>query len=376
MGAVVDNSIVLSICIPTLGGSDRLEAGLKRILSYQGDDIEVIISDNDSTKKIQEMVNQFSDRRLHYYVNDCNYGPFYNWLKVLTYGKGKYLLTLNDNDWIVNENLSEILNFLDEEEASVIISYPRNNGKISYTKGARNGYSCTGEETHPSCFMIKKEKFCLIKDVISLKDLVQAYVQCTLALICSKNDKVCINRKISIIEMPDENYYISHVARSTKDLTVAVASKGFYYTPSGALAMLNGYIEICKIYYSVNELNRMIPYLYKAQLKRATVEYKANSISKVMTIRYGLPYRTDININEERNFFYRNTKELLVKENYGWKVLAEVKLFTLWDTWSVNKKLLFDLVDRIIRYYVERYSWAKKIQKIWRKFKYRVKNKL
>lgn len=373
MKNVAENTIILSICIPTLGGSERLETGLKRILNYQGADIEVIISDNDNTRKLQEMVNYFSDNRLRYYVNDCNYGPFYNWLKVLTYGKGKYLLTLNDNDWIIDTNLREIINFLNEEESSVIVSYPRYKGKISYTWGGKNGYSCTGEETHPSCFMIKRENFVRLKDVLSLKDMIQAYVQCSLALICSKNNKVCINRKIGIIEMPDENYYISHTARSSKESKKA--GGGFYYTPAGALAMFESYIKICKTCYSVNELNKMIPYLYKAQLKRATIEYKASSVSKVMTIRYGIPYRTDININKERKLFYKNAKEFLANENYGREVLAELWLFTLWDAWNINIKLLLNQLEKIIRYCLERYSWARQIQKIWRKLKDREKYK-
>ena len=88
------SSIILSVCIPTLGGGDRLETGLKRILSYKGNDIEVVISDNDNTGKIKTILNKFSDDRLHYHANEQNYGPFYNWIKVLTYGSGKYLLRI------------------------------------------------------------------------------------------------------------------------------------------------------------------------------------------------------------------------------------------------------------------------------------------
>lgn len=365
------SSIILSVCIPTLGGGDRLETGLKRILSYKGNDIEVVISDNDNTGKIKTILNKFSDDRLHYHANEQNYGPFYNWIKVLTYGSGKYLLTLNDNDWILNENMEEIITFLKQEEASVVVSFPKHNGKIKYTVGARNGYSCTGEETHPSCFMIKREKLSLIEDIFSIVDKVQSYMQCTLALICCRDDKVCVNRQIGIIEMPDEIYYVSHTARGTKE--IPRARGGFYYTPAGALEMLKSYIEICKEYYPTMQLKQMIPYLYKAQLKRATVEYKASSLSKVMKIRYGLPYREDININEERKLFYKNAKDLLVRENYKGKILVKVYLFTLWDKWSTNIKFVFDLLDEILHYCLERYSWAKHIQEIWRKLKYREK---
>lgn len=361
-------NIVLSICIPTLGGSDRLEMGLKKILSYKGEDIEVIISDNDNTGKVQMILDQFQDSRLRYYTNECNYGNFYNWIKVLTYGRGKYLLTLNDYDWIVNENLPEILNFLKNEDASVIISYPKRNGKITYTEGARNGYSCTGEETHPSCFMLKKEKFCLIENVISIKDKVESYVQCTLALICSRNDKVCINTKIKVIDMPNENYFISHISRSNKE--IKRTRGGFYYTPDGALKMLKSYIQICQDYYSVKQLNRLIPYLYKAQLKRATVEYKRNSVNKVMNLRYGLPYKEDINISEERKKFYFKTKEML-KGKCKNKILFMIWWFTLLDKYKTNRELILDRIEETIHWCLTKYRWAKIIQKCWRRIRYR-----
>ena len=84
---------ILSICIPTLGGGDRIEEGIQRILSYSGDDIEIIISDNDKTSNLKNIFDKLGDKRVKYYFNDYNYGPCYNWIKVLTYGTGKYLLT-------------------------------------------------------------------------------------------------------------------------------------------------------------------------------------------------------------------------------------------------------------------------------------------
>ena len=49
---------VLSICIPTLGGGDRIEEGIQRILSYSGDDIEIIISDNDKTSNLKNIFDK------------------------------------------------------------------------------------------------------------------------------------------------------------------------------------------------------------------------------------------------------------------------------------------------------------------------------
>lgn len=355
---------ILSICIPTFGGGDRLNKGIQRVLSYKGDDIEIIVSDNDKSSDLGSVIDDFCDTRVKYYTNEQNYGPFYNWIKVLTYGTGKYLMTLNDNDWVIPENIYELIDFLNREETGVIVSSPPYIGKIKYTHGASNGYSCTGIETHPSCFILKREKFCEINDVINIKDMVTAYVQCTLALICSMNDRVCINRKIPIFEMPDKDYYISHNPRSTNE--ISKAKGGFYYTPAGAFEMLKGYIEVYKCF-AKDKMERAIPYLYRAQLKRATIEYKNCSSSEIMTMRYKLPYRTDIDINKERKDFYKIVKEWLSKEQYGFKVCLIVWLFTVRDKWKTDFDIFLDWINERMAYCLQKYAWAKLFQKIWRK---------
>lgn len=361
----MNENIVLSICIPTLGGSDRLEEGLKRIFEYKGHDIEVVISDNDTTGKIQPTLSKFADDRLQYYANDRNYGAFYNWIKVLTYGKGKYLLTLNDIDWIAKGGLPAIVDFLKKESASVIVGYPHERGKIFYTENEKNGYSCTGEETHPSCFILKRENFQRIEDVISLCDKIEAYVQATLALLCSKNDRVCINRKIPIIEMPDEKYYLSHVSRTNAE--IAKSRNGAYYTPQGSLVLMESYITICREYFSEREINRMVPYLYLAHLKRATIEYKYWSKMRIITERYGLPFNPDIDINIERKRFCKNAKKALRKLGFGREILLKISFFTFMNKISTSKTALLNKTYDKWHYAQEKYAWARTLQKWKRK---------
>lgn len=355
-----ENEIILSICIPTLGGCDRLEEGLRRILRHPGKDIEIIISDNDNTGKISKVLNLFSDERIHYYSNCANCGAIYNWIKVLTYGKGKYLLALNDNDWIVEENLFELIDFLKKEESSVIVGEPIEGGRITYTKGVANAYSCTGEVTHPSYFILKREKIHNIENIMELASKIDVYVQCVLALVCSKDDKVCVNKKIRTIEMPDDNYLISHAARSD------TAKNGRIYTPIGALEILDMYIKICEGYYSRTELLRMIPNLYRAQLKRATIDYKNFSANIMMTTRYGLEYRTDINLDEERKNFYRNVITYL-EGKYPRTVLVHIWRITVLDKIRTSFSKIY--IEETIQDWIRKYRWAQFVQKCWRKMK-------
>ena len=362
----MSKKLVLSVCIPTFGGSDRLETGLRRLVEYRGDDLEIIICDNDNTGKIQPILSKFNDGRLHYYANDKNFGPLYNWIKVLTLGSGKYLLTLNDNDWIAEGVMPHLLKFLYKEDASVIVGYPHAGGCIHYTSGDRNAYSCTGEETHPSCFMLRKDKIDRIDNIFALTDKVDAYMQCTLALICCKDDKVCVNRKISVIEMPDEEYYVSHIARSTKEM--GDAHGGFYYTPDGAEKMFRSYTEICREFYPPKSVNRMIPYLYKAQLKRATIEYRDSSRSNMMTTRYGLPYRSDININQERKkFCHRIIND--IKNEVSISILVKIHIITVLDKLTTDKNNIKQKTDEMLYNWIQKSQWAKQIQKIWRRVK-------
>lgn len=46
----------LSICIPTYNRSEVLKESLMQLLKYEGDDIEVVISDNCSPDNTEEVV--------------------------------------------------------------------------------------------------------------------------------------------------------------------------------------------------------------------------------------------------------------------------------------------------------------------------------
>jgi glycosyltransferase involved in cell wall biosynthesis len=91
--------ILVSICIPTYNRSAILKDTMERIVSDPAfdDEVEIIISDNNSTDGTGDMVKEFTKRfsNIHYYHNETNILDR-NFQTVLGYAKGDYLKLQND----------------------------------------------------------------------------------------------------------------------------------------------------------------------------------------------------------------------------------------------------------------------------------------
>ncbi|MDR3118496.1 MAG: glycosyltransferase family 2 protein [Mediterranea sp.] len=91
--------ILLSICIPTYNRSAILKDTMERIVADPAFDneVEIIISDNNSTDGTGDVVKAFTERfsNVHYYRNETNIFDR-NFQTVLSYANGDYLKLQND----------------------------------------------------------------------------------------------------------------------------------------------------------------------------------------------------------------------------------------------------------------------------------------
>ena len=106
----------LSICIPTYNRSEVLKESLMQLLKYEGDDIEVVISDNCSPDNTEEVVRGAADKRVRYYRNNYNNGG-YNLISVLQHAQGKWAMLVSDEDSVYIENLKKIVALLKKNES-------------------------------------------------------------------------------------------------------------------------------------------------------------------------------------------------------------------------------------------------------------------
>lgn len=107
---------LLSMCIPTYNGGDKLEICLDKLFtSIAGNmDVEVIVSDNCSTDNTQEIIEKYkANSCFRYYRNDTNIGFNGNLLLLIEkYAQGKYCWVIGDDDFLDFDAISIVLGVL------------------------------------------------------------------------------------------------------------------------------------------------------------------------------------------------------------------------------------------------------------------------
>lgn len=89
------------------------------VLGQTYTDFELIIVNDASPEDVEGVVNNFSDKRIRYYVNEKNYGAenvVDNWNKCLSYALGDFFVLMGDDDMMESTYL--------EEFAKLICKYP------------------------------------------------------------------------------------------------------------------------------------------------------------------------------------------------------------------------------------------------------------
>lgn len=89
---------LLSICIPTYNRASVLEKTLESIVKLLDDDIEIVISDNQSTDNTEELGRKYADKydNIKYYRNEVNVRDA-NFSLSLDRGTGLYLKLMKDS---------------------------------------------------------------------------------------------------------------------------------------------------------------------------------------------------------------------------------------------------------------------------------------
>lgn len=91
---------LISVAIPAY--KDKyLGAAIESVLNQTVQNIELIIVNDASPNPITEVVEQYSDPRIRYYINEQNIGgadPVANWNRCLSYAQGEFFALLCDDD--------------------------------------------------------------------------------------------------------------------------------------------------------------------------------------------------------------------------------------------------------------------------------------
>ena len=115
-------SCLLTIAIPAYNRQLELSRVLYEMSPlFDENSLEILIVDDGSTPPIQ-LNNIVASSKLKLVRNNKNIGFFENILKTLSLANGKYILLLNDDDFLVNDNIIELLEYLRGSSTSFLSS--------------------------------------------------------------------------------------------------------------------------------------------------------------------------------------------------------------------------------------------------------------
>ena len=96
----IKNNLV-SIGLPVFNGEKKLSYALDLLIAQDYPQIEIIISDNGSTDRTQDICQKYliKDPRIKYFRVEKNLGTIWNFNRVFTLSSGNYFMWAADDDW-------------------------------------------------------------------------------------------------------------------------------------------------------------------------------------------------------------------------------------------------------------------------------------
>lgn len=111
----------VSMGLPVYNGENFLERQIESLLGQDFSDFELIISDNASTDRTQEICERFAarDPRIRYHRSDVNHGLAWNWNRVFELARAPYFKWVAHDDEHAPSFLSRCVEVLDGDDSVV-----------------------------------------------------------------------------------------------------------------------------------------------------------------------------------------------------------------------------------------------------------------
>ena len=104
----------VSVCMPVYNGSDYIADSIQSVLSQTYKNFNLIVCDNCSTDRTEEIVRNIKDPRLRYERNNKNLGLVGNHNRCLELADGEYVHFLHYDDIMLPDNLALKVSLLEE----------------------------------------------------------------------------------------------------------------------------------------------------------------------------------------------------------------------------------------------------------------------
>lgn len=124
---IANDEPLVSICIPTYNGESFIDMAMKSIKSQIYNNIEVIISDDNSTDATIDKINFFHAKenlKVNVIAHE-RYGLANNWNFCISQAQGKYIKFLFQDDILEPDAIKKMVALAEEDEEIGLVFSPR-----------------------------------------------------------------------------------------------------------------------------------------------------------------------------------------------------------------------------------------------------------
>lgn len=105
---------LVSVIMPAYNGEKFIQESIESVLAQTYDKFELIIIEDHSTDRTLEIIKNYSDPRIHLFVNERNKGISYSTNLGTKYCHGKYIALLDDDDIALSRRLEWQVDYLEK----------------------------------------------------------------------------------------------------------------------------------------------------------------------------------------------------------------------------------------------------------------------
>ncbi len=186
---------LVSICIACFNASATITGTICSILQQSYRNMEIIVSDNQSTDNTVEKVNAINDPRIKVFVNDVNVGMSKNFELAVSRASGIYVKLLCADDLLSHDCIEkQVMAFLNNPDDNLLVvaaekwvinekgkklfvkKFPGRqgvyNGIRAIKKSLRHGTTIFGE---PGCILYKKEGIDMVGSIAVSNDITYVF---------------------------------------------------------------------------------------------------------------------------------------------------------------------------------------------------------
>ncbi len=105
---------LVSVIMPAYNGEKYIGESIESILNQTYDNLELIIVEDQSTDHTLQVIQTYTDERIHLYINERNRGISYSTNFGIGHSKGKYIALLDDDDLALHRRLEWQTAYMEE----------------------------------------------------------------------------------------------------------------------------------------------------------------------------------------------------------------------------------------------------------------------